>query len=265
MYLDLAKNYAGFYLKAKSKYSIHSPFVYDLITKVFEDKTKYPDYQRIEELRITLLSNKTEIEVLDYGAKGQTQPVYTRKICDIAAQSSKPSKWSKLLYRLSAAHEAHNILELGTSLGISTACLALGALSKYPDVFVKTIEGSPNTASIAKRNLESLGLSETVKIETGRFSDILETTLQEFDSLDVVYLDGDHRKEPTLSNFKTILPKAHNDTLIILDDIYWSEEMMAAWDEICGMPEVKVSIDLFHLGLIYLRRQQTKEHFRIRF
>ena len=83
-------------------------------------------------------------------------------------------------------------------------------------------------------------------------------------SYDLIFIDGNHRKEPTLSYFEKLLPLVHNDSVMILDDIHWSKEMEEAWEEIKKHPSVKVTIDTFFQGFVFFRREQVKEHFVIR-
>ena len=81
---------------------------------------------------------------------------------------------------------------------------------------------------------------------------------------DMIFIDGNHQKEATLSYFENLLPKAHNDTIFIFDDIYWSKDMTEAWEAIKKHPKVTVSIDTFFWGFVFLRTEQAKEHFTIR-
>ncbi|MDR9458281.1 MAG: class I SAM-dependent methyltransferase [Salegentibacter sp.] len=83
-------------------------------------------------------------------------------------------------------------------------------------------------------------------------------------SFDLIYFDGHHTKEATLKYFELLLPTAHNDSVFVFDDIHWSRGMEEAWDIIKKHPEVRVSIDTFHLGLIFFRKEQVKQDFIIR-
>ena len=65
--------------------------------------------------------------------------------------------------------------------------------------------------------------------------------------------------------------KAHQEwfdkeTILIFDDIHWSAEMEKAWAEIKANPSVTLTIDLFFIGLVFVRKaQKEKEHFIIRY
>lgn len=263
--LDIARKYAWYYLNAKTKHGVHSPFVYDLVTKVFEDKTVYEEYAKVEKLRQTLLTNRMVTEVEDFGAGGESGRVYERKISDIAARAAKPARWGKLLYRICSYFNVKEILEFGTSLGISTAYQAMGALKGQENIHFVSMEGSSNLVELAGMNLYDLGLKDKVTLVPGNFDVTLDGVLEGFDKLDYVFLDGNHRKEPTLRYFESLLPKSHNDTVFVFDDIHWSKDMEEAWEELKAHPAVTVSIDLFYIGLIFIRQEQVEEHFLIRF
>jgi predicted O-methyltransferase YrrM len=83
--------------------------------------------------------------------------------------------------------------------------------------------------------------------------------------LDFVFIDGNHRKEATLDYFKRCLPKLSENSIMIFDDIYWSLGMKEAWQEIKAHKDVTVTIDLFWIGLVFVRKGQVKEDFMIRF
>ncbi|HLT41068.1 MAG TPA: hypothetical protein VKZ95_00055, partial [Sphingobacteriaceae bacterium] len=76
---------------------------------------------------------------------------------------------------------------------------------------------------------------------------------------------GNHRKEATLNYFYSCLPKVHEGTLLIFDDIYWSQGMKEGWEEIINHPAVTVAIDLFYIGLVFFKTGQEKENFKVRF
>ena len=237
-----------------TKHGVHSPFVFDLVTKTFPDDDT--DFTKIpaEQWREECLANETSIDVKDYGT-GKSGP---RKISLIARRAAKSPKEGRLLYRITKRFQPKTILELGTSLGISAMYMRAGA----PDAKLVTIEGCPETSRIAREGLFKHGVAAEVR--TGDFSSTLSGVLQELKSVDLVYIDGNHRRQPTLNYFNEIRKYAHNDTIFILDDIHWSIEMEEAWKTIIADKDVHVSLDVFHFGLVFFRSQQEKEHFVLR-
>lgn len=178
-----------------------------------------------------------------------------RTISSIAKRAGKSPKEGRLLYRLVKRFQPRTILELGTSLGISAQYMRAGA----PDAKFITIEGCPETARIAKEGFKKSHVQIDVRV--GNFADVLPGVLEEIKSLDFIYIDGNHRKQPTLDYFAQARKYAHNDTVFIFDDIHWSLEMEEAWKVISADPDLHVTLDLFHFGIVIARKEQVKEHF----
>ncbi len=252
--------YLKFLTKAQTKYYLHSPFVYELAENVIYDKRWYYAFDDIEQLR-RQLSNSTEtISVDDYGAGSTLSSNKERKISQIARHVATPPKAGRLLFDLVKYLKAEHILELGTSLGIGT--LYLAAANQKAKIW--TIEGSPNIAQKAQQHFKQFNYKH-IKTQIGTFEKVLPNILSKIPALDVVFLDGNHRKEPTLQYFEQCLPLAHNYSVFIFDDIHWSKEMEEAWDMVKAHPKVTVTIDLFWLGLVFFRKEQAKENFILYF
>lgn len=259
----LAFKYLHYLLTASNGkgHGVHSPFVFDFITKVLNDKCKYPSYQQIESVRKKLLQNNSVIEVEDYGAGSGIIHTKKRKISSIAKTSLKPKKYSQLLYRMIEHYQPQTIVEIGTSLGITSSYLASANIASK----VFTFEGSHEIAQMAKNTFNQLSLSNIELIE-GSFEDTLSSSLQKMSTVDFAFIDGNHRYYPTIQYFQQILQQSNNNTVFVLDDIYWSEEMEKVWDWIKQHESVTLSIDLFFVGIIFLRKEiLQKQHFSIRF
>lgn len=339
-------NYFKFLLTSQNQHGLHSPFVYDLVTKCFYDKKKYPEYELLRKYRKELLENNSGIKVTDFGAGSRVFRSDKRKISKIARHVGISGKRAKFLFRITNYLNCKTALELGTSLGIGTSALASNKRTE-----VTTVEGCPETASIAREQFEKFGL-ENIELKVGQFEEVLEdilrvgeksgewrvesqkrkenreerkeesgkrqetgnkkpqttnkkqettnnkpqTTNQKQETrdkkqetrdkrqevrnqksetpnpkqqtsnkkFDLVYFDGNHQKEATLRYFEQLLPAAHNDSVFIFDDIHWSPGMEEAWEEIKKHPEVQVTIDTFYLGLVFFRKEQARQHFKIR-
>ncbi|HTJ12714.1 MAG TPA: class I SAM-dependent methyltransferase [Dinghuibacter sp.] len=229
--------------------------MFDFVAAVLADRASYPEYASVEALRSSLLADGTVLSVEDFGAGVSS----SRSVASIARSALKPRKFGQLFFRMARYYQPSSILELGTSLGITTSYLALGA----PSASVVTCEGAPAVAAVARRNFASLGLSSLRVIE-GNFDDTLSLALAP--SLDFVYVDGNHRLEPTLRYFRQMQPFLHADSIVVFDDIHWSEEMEEAWAALKADPSVTCSVDLFYIGILFFRREFfTPQHFTIRF
>ncbi len=252
------KAYLKFLLKSSNQYDIHSPFVYHLMTKCFYDAYQKPWYQQLKKYRNGLLKNNTVLVVEDFGAGSKSLQNKQRTISKIAKNAGISQKRAQLLGRLVQYFDVKNILEIGTSLGISTASLQLG----NSNATITTLEGCSVTAKVAKDSFNDFNF-ENIKIILGNFNETLSKTIEN-NTYDLIYFDGNHQKEPTIDYFEQCLQHIHNDSIFIFDDIYWSKGMQQAWQYIKKHPTVTVSIDTFYWGIIFFRKEQKKEHFKIR-
>ena len=242
-------------------HGVHSPFVFDFITKVLRDNKHYSVFEKIEKLRSQMLRNHDEVEVEDMGAGSSINKSPTRKIKVIAGSSLKNRKYGQLLFRIVKYYKPATIIELGTSLGITTCYLAAG--NSKAQVF--TFEGAKNVASVAIKNFTAYQYNN-IEMVVGNFDNTLPLILTKILKLDLAFIDGNHRKIPTLNYFDLLLKKSGEQSIFIFDDIHWSGEMEEAWKEIQEHPSVTLTIDLFFIGLVFFGSQfKAKQHFAIRF
>jgi predicted O-methyltransferase YrrM len=242
-------------------HGIHSPFVYEFIREVLNDRKFYEEYGRIEVLRKKLLGDKRSLQIDDPGAGSSFHTGTIRSVSEITRRSVSTKKFARLLYRLAKYYQAGRIIELGTSVGISAAYLAMA----NPDSKLITIEGSDTIAGIARENFNILGL-KNIQLTNGDFVQVLPDVLSSNPPYDLIFIDGNHRKKPVLEYFELVLGKISKSSLIIIHDIHWSREMEEAWSVVMADPRVKMSIDIFSAGLVFLREEfKVKQNFIIRF
>jgi len=265
--IELAKKYLQYWTKASNGkgHGTHSPFVYDFIRKVLMDKTSNADFTQIENLRQQLRKDDTLLEIRDFGAGSRVDGHKKRAISSIVKSALKPAKYSQLFYKIIQHYQYKTRLELGTSLGITSSYLA--SADRAGKVY--TFEGAPSVAEAARKNFGSLHLDNVVLTE-GNFDETLPSFLSQYkntaEKLDFCFIDGNHREQPTIDYYEQLLPFSHNNSVIILDDIHWSQGMENAWYNIIDRPEVTLSIDLFFIGLVFFRKEnKQKEHFTIRY
>jgi predicted O-methyltransferase YrrM len=230
-------------------HGIHSPFVFDLVTRVFRNKTDASFVYSIAEIRREMISDKRTIWVNDLGAGSFKMKNSNRRVSEIARFSSVPDKYGVLLAGLAQEFGMPSIIEFGTSLGISTMYMA--AASPHSKVF--TIEGCAETSKIANENFLKAGLPNITLI-TGPFDEVFNDSKDIFGEPGLVFIDGNHRKQPMIDYFNMIAGISGNNTVIAIDDIYYSKETASAWKEIKTSKKVTVSIDLFRMGLIFFRK-----------
>jgi predicted O-methyltransferase YrrM len=261
---QLALKYLHYYFTSSNSkgHGIHSPFLFELITEVLNDDRNFYAYFEIEAVRRSLLYDHRKLLIEDLGAGSRVMKNSRRSITSIASTSLKPKKFSQLLFRMVNHYQPQTILEIGTSLGITTAYLA----SAQPAAKVVTLEGSAGIISVAKENFARLNL-QNIEIVPGNFDNTLSATIHRSRSIiDFAFIDGNHSYQPTIQYFREILSRSGNNSIIILDDIHWSKEMEQAWNEVQQHPSVKMTIDLFSIGIVFLREEfRVKQHFSIRF
>jgi len=261
------KSYLKFLFHSKNEHGVHSPFVFDLVTKCFYDNTKYSEYDTLKSYRKSLLENKNTIEVTDFGASSRVFKSNTREISKIAQTAGITPKNAELLFRISRYFQPKSVLEIGTSLGLATSALSLGNEKGK----IITLEGCPNTLATAKNMFQVSSFkfpNNTVEFINTEFNlffenfkpEILNSKPQIFD---LVYFDCNHSKKATLAYFEALLPTISNDFVWIFDDIHWSVDMEEAWKIIKNHPKVSVTIDTFQWGIVFFRAEQEKEHFII--
>ncbi|MBC7888633.1 MAG: class I SAM-dependent methyltransferase [Ferruginibacter sp.] len=262
-HFQLAKKYLRYYLSASSGkgHGVHSPFVFDLIKNVLRDKKKYGCYTEIELQREKLTLNKSLIEVADFGAGSTLIKTNRRMVKHIANSSLKPKKYAQLLFRMVQYYKPATIIELGTSFGITSAYLSFGNTNAQ----LFTCEGANSIAAIAQETFRSLQI-KNIEMIRGDFAKTLPPLLQKIKAPDFVFIDGNHRKGPTLQYFQQLLNHSTTSTILVFDDIHWSAEMEAAWSVIQQHPAVTLTVDLFFIGLVFINPDfKVKQHFTIRF
>lgn len=182
------------------------------------------------------------------------------KVSEIASTSNTKAKVGELLYGLVKKFQPKHILELGTSLGVSTMYLAKAA----PDTTIYTIEGCAAKVEVAKATFEKLGVSN-ILIKTGRFDTQLPQVLSQLQKLDFVYMDGHFFFRPTMQYLGFLKPYIHEDTILVINNIHCNAGMERAWKSIKSLPEVTVTIDVFDAGMVFFKKGLSKQDFRLRY
>jgi predicted O-methyltransferase YrrM len=248
LHLFLARHTNGF--------GVHSPFLFQFTQNVLCEKHPFYIFESIELLRDKLIKDKRIISVTDFG----TKPNRERKITEIASSSLKSAKYGQLLFRIAHYFKSKDVLELGTSLGITTSYLS----SSSSKINCVTLEGCAQTGSIAKENFEKIGL-KNIELVIGNIDDTLPKFLEKSDTLDLIFFDANHKSEAVLRYFEMCQSKIHCTTILVVDDIYWSADMENAWQTIKKHPKVTSTIDLFELGIVFFNPHLVKKHYKMLF
>lgn len=246
--------YLLYHFKAKTKHSVHSPFLFSFVTKCLEEPLTM-DNTDLERLRSKLKRDSRELQFQDFGKDGQNT---SRSIAQIARKSLKTKKYASLLAKISSYFNVNNALELGTSLGISSAYIARNISGQ-----LNTFEGAQSIGQIAQENWSHLKI-DNCNLINGSFENTVLKDL-EISKQDLLFIDGHHQYKPTLTYFKHLLQYCSEDAVFVFDDIHWSADMEKAWEEIKTHDAVRSTIDLFFVGIVFLKKELQKEHFVIRY
>jgi predicted O-methyltransferase YrrM len=266
MNIHYLKNFILHYIQATLIDVLHSPFVFKLYQTSIKKQKNNESFKAIENLRQELKKDNTHITFNEIGAGSNYTRTKSMLVSEIASKHAKPKRIAEILHFVAKNNHCSYSIELGTSLGISTAYLALAHKERalLSDILLTSVEGNKTVIQKAQSNLVKLGLEGYVNLVEGNFDAVLDEILMYYPQLDLAFIDGNHKKEATINYFKQMLPLAHNNSVFIFDDIYWSKGMTEAWHEIKKHPQVTVTIDLFFIGLVFFRKEQAKQDFKLR-
>lgn len=250
-----AWQYAKYLAAARTSHGIHSPFVFRLNEEVFRNKSRFYAYFPLETLRNSLRLDNSLLEIRGMGAAARPGKI---KVADIAGRSVRNQKYAELLFRLVQDAGSHSVLELGTSLGLTTLYLSYACDGGR----VTTVEGEEALCEFASRNFQRSG-RKNIRSVRGRFEDVLQAELDE--GHDFIFFDGNHEEEATLAYFRQALGKKTGKSIFVFDDIHWSPSMLRAWEKIKEEASVTLTIDIFEMGIVFFMPRVEKEHFVIRF
>ncbi len=239
---------------------VHSPFLYELITNQLHRKIKADWVTKVEQYRKQLLTDRRTINVTDYGSGSQFDKGNTRRVRDIVRHSSTSARDGRLLSNLATAMQCRNIVELGTNLGIGALYLAHSAHCQK----LITIEGCPTLSQMAATAFKQLGANNITTINE-RFESALPKVLSEMSTIDLLFIDGNHSYQPTMSYFANCLPFAGNDTVFVIDDIHKNAEMERAWHKIIENERVTLTLDFYTMGVVFFRSQLSRQTICLRY
>ena len=241
-------------------HGIHSPFVFDFVNTVLRKDIPHEVMEIISGVRKRMAESNELLRVKDLGAGSKHTSTSLRRLSVISRRSSVRNRYGRVLHNIAFKYDGKNILELGTSVGISTLFIAMGA----PSSRIISIEGCKQLAEVARRNIINCDI-DNIDIITGDFDTQLGVLIKRGFTPSMVFIDGNHRKEPLLRYFTLLKELLDPDSVIIFDDINYSYEMNEAWNEIKSDLQVSVSIDIFQMGFIFFRKGMVKQDFVIRY
>ena len=251
-------HYITHFMSSRNNYGhgIHSPYIFNFVQSTLHCEHAYYCFNKIENIRKQNASNKSEVHITDFGT-GNNRISTVAKITNTALQSKKNAQ---LLFKIANYIKAENILELGTSLGITTAYL----VSHSSKCNCISFEGAEEIVQIAKKNHNILGI-RNIKIINGDINKTLAKSIAAYTTFDLIYIDANHNYASLMQYYEEILNKTHENSVVVIDDIYWSDGMRKAWEEIKNHPATTCTIDIYHMGIVFYKPFLHKENFKIVF
>ncbi len=257
---SLVRGFVHHWLHALNEHSLHAPFVYEVYRTAIRKNELLPEFLPIEAARTRLLRCSDQLEISDLGAPSRVSTKATRKVSSVARHELSSAKFGRLLYRLATYNAADYVLELGTSLGITTLYLA----AARPSGVVYTLEGGEAIADRAERVFDA-SEHRNIRLVRGNIDRTLPEVFQQMPRVDLAYLDANHRYGPTVAYFEQVVAKANERSIVVIDDIYWSDEMRRAWRYIQQHPAVTLTLDLFNAGLVFFTPLSVRQHYTVMF
>ena len=233
-----------------NEHRLHSPFLFSLYINSIR-KPNVVNNIKAEKFRSFLIKNNNSIEELDFGTGNKKQ----QKIAKIAQSSLKSRKEYLFLANLCHYLKPERTLELGTCFGLSTSYLKEGATKTQ----LTTLEGNPNRLAMARTLLSEY---DNINIIEGNIDLTLEETLKK--QYDLIYIDANHTEEATIRYYELIKNSNKGNLCIVFDDIYYSQGMNRAWKYIKKDQNEAVSLDFYHFGLVFFRKEMLKQHFNLK-
>ncbi len=181
----------------------------------------------------------------DFGAGSRFYESYT-KISDVVRKSSSPFAKILLLGLIFKTFRTKKILELGTNIGFTSFYFSLF----FPKGQIVTIEGDKILYLWARRIARLLKLQNITFVHSN-FDDILPQVLQKYQP-DGIFIDGNHRYEPTKKYFTLCVKSLNQPVVLVFDDISWSKQMRRAWKDLKS-ERVVFKLNLLKFGLIKLK------------
>jgi predicted O-methyltransferase YrrM len=226
-----------FYFRHRKGHGIHSPYLFEFVNGI--------------------LFNGAGVELPSAIQKEHDQQ---RAGNSFVRRSSVSVKNGFLLYRITRWFKPDMIIELGTGVGISTIYLSEGS----PGTPLHSIEGNRERAVLAGELILRLSTGH-VTIHQGEMEEKLDDILPMLPPRFVAFVDGNHHYEPTVAYVDRLLERAGDEAVIVMDDIYWSKGMHRAWKELAAREKVNVSLDLFHMGILLIKKELQKKKYKIKF
>jgi len=239
-YLKKARHHGG--------HGIHSPFLFYLITEVIENKEKLPQFKSFKQLK------KKVLDLIDDSSDSSVKKIYDQfdirytKPKKLFKKVELPEKYRQIVFHLIGEFKPSLIVHYGPTLGVNLAALATANLESH----IYQLINDPFCELISKRLLNDSANSNIQFIHENSVPEIIP----EFALLNCF-------SEPALSQsiIQNYINQHSDDGVLIIRGIHESKEMESIWQNTIADQNIRVSLDLFEIGIILFRKGLQKENF----
>ena len=238
-------------IRYRKGHGVHSPFAFNFITNIVEEKFPYYIFEDIEKRRAELLSCMDTVEFLS--SKGNLKK---KTIAEITSKETQSDKYGAFLFRLVNFSQSKSILQIGGSTGMMSLYLA----TPSKDIRCVVLEDRAELAPVIQKQCKSLNLPN-VSVEIGEYMSTLEEVLKKQDYFDLVFLNTIRNSELT----RSILDRHIKTRFLVVDNIRKDKKSKALWQMVMDNPHAKITIDLYYLGIALFEGKFYKKHYKAHF
>jgi len=236
--------YLQFYFKASTKYQVHSPFVYDFVENVLEDKRQYYFFKTIEQYR-KLISNDSQ----KIGGKEE------KLVGTLAKLKGINKTTGQFLFRLVHHYKPTSALLIGAFPGIATLYQSTPSYKMQVDA----LESDTAIAPSLQHYFKEIG-AKNIQLQFGEIDFLAKTFVQRPSKLPYIYL----KELPSREIVEGLLKKCTEDACLVLEDPYADDQRITFWNWLKENELVTLTIDTYRLGLVFFRKEQKeKAHFKL--
>ncbi len=219
------------YIRFRRGHGVHSPFAFNLINKVIEEKKIFYIFEETEKLR-----------------------------SQFQLKRRKKKKYGQLLFRLVNFFKPNHVLQIGFSREVEILYL-LSALDKGKLTLLEENITDISLAEMISNQFKPFEIKPAINIET------LDSIRNKNHIPDFVFFNITHNTEMTYALLEKILSNIdeHTHVIFVIDSIRKNKEMKNLWKTITSNPKVTITMDLYVLGLVIFNKKLYKRNYKVHF
>jgi predicted O-methyltransferase YrrM len=226
-------------IRYRKGFGVHSPFVYNLITKIIEDKSAYYVFDDIEKFRNRLLSEKNET--------GR-----------ITLEETQSRNYGAILFRLAHFFRCQTIVEIGSSTGIMGLYLATASRAQSRCYLLEERENVLQT-------LHQWALAHDLQhiyCITGQYKETIQSLSLRMQKADLIFINQPSDSMDVEAVISLCRPLIGKQSILILNDIVRNKEVKTVWQTLKEHPQSRVMLDLYELGIVFFDDKLPKRYYK---